>query len=253
MICRCRTYLLSFLLLFVFSAAVHAQAPLPAVGAVSDKAVNYLTWTNQYDGVKNIAIQRSPDSTYNWTVIGYVKNLKKGPEGFIDGHPLPGRNWYRLEIVFASDLSWFSNSVKLFVDSSDLKKQRVLPPNDSLQRYVGKLVKTDTTHMTGVDGSVALTIAIPDINAADAYSYIKSQYVFTDPFTSHVNVQLPDTKDHKYTIQFYDAKNNKVLFIPRVALPSIILDKRNFQRKGIYRFEVMENATKFDAGYITIY
>jgi len=115
------------------------------------------------------------------------------------------------------------------------------------------MVKIDTTHMTGVNGGTALTIAIPDVNSADAYSYIKSQYVFTDPFTSHISVQLPDTKDHKYTIQFYDSKNNKVLFVPRIALPSIVIDKRNFQHKGIYRFEVMEDATKFDGGYITIY
>src|SRR5690606_5969696 len=82
---------------------------------------------------KSIAVQRSQDSVLNFTTIGYIKDLKKGPQAFIDGHPFPGDNWYRLYIIFNSDLTWYSNRFNLVVDSLDIAQKGVIPPNDSLQ------------------------------------------------------------------------------------------------------------------------
>ena len=210
---------------FCLSNFLHSlcQPPLPDLQAVSSKGVNVISWLSTFDGIKSIAVQRSNDSVYNYSTIGYVKDLKKGVQAFIDGHPNPGVNWYRLYIVFSSDLTWFSNRAKLVVDSADIMSKRVLPPNDSLQKMV-------TT--------------------------IRSQYVFTNPFTGHVNVELPDTADRKnvYSLTFFDQKDNQVLEVPKVAEQSIIIDKRNFQRKGIYKFELRkDNVTLIEKGYITIY
>lgn len=212
---------------------------LPDVQALTQKGVNILSWMNQYDGIKSIAVQRSNDSVYNFATIGYVKNLKKGLEGFIDGHPSPGTNWYRLYIVFSSDLTWYSNRTKLFVDSAMLMQQRVLPPNDSLQKMVNTLSLS----------------AAPDANEISAYTYIRSQYVFTNPFTGHVNIELPDSTDKKsiYSLVFFDQKNKQVLEVPKISEHSVILDKRNFQRKGLYKFELKKDKTLLESGYITIY
>src|ERR1043165_1812618 len=91
------------ILLLLFTSRSVAQPLLPDMVGTTQKGVNILSWTSQYDGLKSIAVQRSADSTYNYVSIGYVKNLKKGPQAFIDGHPVPGKNWYRLYIVFNSD------------------------------------------------------------------------------------------------------------------------------------------------------
>ncbi|HRO42188.1 MAG TPA: hypothetical protein PL009_05105 [Flavipsychrobacter sp.] len=209
--------------------------------ATTQKGVNVLSWISQYDGIKSIAVQRSNDSIFNFTTIGYVKNIKKGTQAFIDGHPNPGTNWYRLYIVFSSDLTWFSNRVKLFVDSAQLMKQGVLPPNDSLQKIVTTLTLGDGT--------------IPDPSEINAYTYIRSQYVFTNPFTGHINVELPDSNDKKsaFSLVFFDDKNRQVLEVPKIAEQNVIIDKRNFQRKGIYKFEMKKNQSLLETGYITIY
>jgi len=224
-----------------FSFAAHAQPVLPNVAAMTQKGLNILSWTNQYDGIKSIAVQRSSDSVYNFATIGYVKNLKKGAQGFVDGHPVPGANWYRLYIVFSSDLTWYSNTAKLFVDSAQLMQQRVLPPNDSLQKIVNNLTLNSGT--------------APDPSEINAYTYIRSQYVFTNPFTGHVNVELPDTTDKKssYSLHFFDTKNRQVLEVPKITEHSVIIDKRNFQKKGIYKFEMRKNKDILESGYITIY
>lgn len=234
---------LSFTTVFttVFLATVVAQPALPDMMAVTQNGVNVLSWVSQFEGVKSIAVQRSGDSVYNFSTIGYVKSVKKGSQAFIDGHPNPGANWYRLYIVFSSDLTWYSNRVKLYVDSAQLMKKGVLPPNDSLQKMVSTLTLNEGT--------------VPDPTEINAFTYIRSQYVFTNPFTGHVNVELPDDDDKKsvFSLVFFDSKNNQVLQVPKVAERAVIIDKRNFQRKGIYKFEMRKNQDLLETGYITIY
>lgn len=259
-------------------AKAYAQPELPDMVGITQKGLNILSWTCQYEGVKSISVQRSADSTYNFTTIGYVKNLKKGQQAFIDGHPNPGKNWYRLLIAFNSDLTWYSNRIKLHVDSVELIQQRVVLSNDSLQKMASRVRFNDTsvvmtgngnhtgssspatvtTTSTGKPATAAqakpvLTLTIPEATGVDAYAYIKSQYVFTNPFTGHVNVELKDYKEHNYTLYFYDQKEKRILDIPKINAPAIIIDKRNFQRKGMYRFELMRDKEKLEMGYITIY
>ncbi|RYD57088.1 MAG: hypothetical protein EOP56_09805 [Sphingobacteriales bacterium] len=250
-----------FFILIAFSITASAQPMLPDMAAASEKGINVLSWMSQFDGVKSIAVQRSSDSAHNYTTVGFVKNIKKGRQAFIDGHPLPGNNWYQLYIVFSSDLTWFSNRVKLVVDSNTIANKGVLPPNDSLQKLASK-IKIDTAAGGVVSGNPAdtlqglidkLVIAIPDPGEINAYSYVKSQYVFTNPFTGHVNMELPEVKDYRYSIRFYDDKDKRVMEIPRVAESPIIIDKRNFKKKGLYKFDLIRDNEKMETGYITIY
>lgn len=224
---------------------------------ITQKGINILSWTAQYDGLKSIAVQRSADSFFNYTTIGYVKNLKKGPQGFIDGHPLPGKNWYRLYIVFNSDLTWYSNRFKIMVDSSQLVQKSILPPNDSLQKLVPKVVSAlGGVKLDTATGKPAQKVTVPilgEISETDAFSYIKSQYVFTNPFTGHVNVELPEIRKHVYGLRFFDNDNRQIMEVPRVPDSPVILDKRNFPRKGLYKFELTKDRQKFETGYITIY
>ncbi|PZF73542.1 hypothetical protein DN068_07395 [Taibaiella soli] len=275
---------------------MQAQPLMPDMIGITQGGMNVITWTCQYDGIKSIAMQRSQDSSHNFATIGYVKDLKKGPQAFIDGHPNPGKNWYRLYIVFSSDLTWYSNNLKLMVDSAQLLHQKVLPPNDSLQRYASKVrtsgdftagdVSTTVTTASGMTATMAAApsgtttpagtttgatatnpasptkpkstapvIKVPTIggDAVDPSVYIKSQYVFTNPFTGHVNIEIPEAKKHMYSISFFDQKDRRIFEIPRISEPSIIVDKRNFQKKGLYKFELLKDKEKLETGYITIY
>jgi hypothetical protein len=303
--------LLFFSCLF-FAPATKAQPVLPDMIGATQDGMNVLTWTCQYDGIKSIAVQRSRDSVFNFVTIGYVKDLAKGPQAFIDGHPQPGANWYRLYIVFNSNLTWYSNYLKLEVDSMELLKQKVLPPNDSLQVFASKVKMVEVSADKSTEGaseglsdkpsdtprgkSVGKTkgkanggtlvvgntsekplpppveektpgkrppappakklpvIKIPDISSeADAVAYIKSRYVFTNPFTGHVNIEIPDAPKYQYSIVFFNRDNQPVLEIPRIREPSVVVDKRNFQRKGLYKFELSKDKAKLETGFITIY
>ncbi|MDI9319813.1 MAG: hypothetical protein QM530_04980 [Phycisphaerales bacterium] len=259
------------------SQYAYAQPTLPDLASVQENGVNILAWNCQYDGLKSIVVQRSSDSNFNYITIGYVRNIKKGVQFYLDGHPKAGANWYRVKLVFGSDLSWTSNRIKVMVDSATVAKGRVLPSNDSLQGMAAKFQtksvqitdsSTGKTEKKSVivtstlknnsdtaksNNGLSLTIKIPDIENVNSYSYLKSQYVFTNSFTGHVNIEITDAKTNKYSIEFYDAKNIKILEVPKINETNVILDKRNFQRVGMYKFELYKDKVNIETGYITIY
>lgn len=229
----------------------NAQPLLPDITGTTEKGVNIISWTCQYEGIKSIAVQRSGDSAYNYITTGYVKNLKKGIQAFVDGHPNAGKNWYRLYIVFNSDLTWYSNRINLPVDSSQLlKQQAVLPPNDSLQKILGTNSGNDSLQKLVRKIAIKITTDETEINPL---TYIKSQYIFTNPLTGHVNMELPEVTKHKYSIKFFNQKEKLVLEVPHIMDSPVIIDKRNFQQKGLYKFILKKDNSQLETGYISIY
>lgn len=228
---------LAILLLAGLSYTGYAQPTLPEIATITQGGINVISWTNPYEsGLKSIAVQRSADSNYNFTTVGYVSNLKKGVQSFVDAHPMPGKNWYRLMILFTSDMEWKSNVGKIIVDSAAIANRKPLPPSDSLQKLIAQ---------TG--GQAAA------VNSINTVSYPKSQYVFTNPFTGNVNIEIQDAFKENYHLVFYDQQDREVLTVPRINDKIVILDKRNFQTTGLFKFKLFKNKEEFDKGYITIY
>ncbi len=273
-----KTFLFFCTLFFLVHSKAFAQPTLPDLAAVSQNGMNILTWECQYAGVKTIIVERSSDSIFNFVTIGYVKDLPKGVQYFIDGHAKPGTNWYRLKIIFGSDLNWTSNRLKIVMDSAQIAQARVLPGNDSLQYMVAKFktrtlnfpdsaltnssVKTYsgrtrfvTSGKSNTDSASkkGISLEIPDIEQVNAYTYIRSHYVFTNPFTGHINIEVPDVLSHKYSLKFFNSTNQAIIEIEHLSAPKIILDKRNFQKTGMYRFELFKDKEKLETGYVTVY
>lgn len=225
-----------FLLLLNFTNTTFAQPDLPNIGVITQGGLNIISWKNPYKGgLKSMAVERSNDSVHNFTAIGYVKNLNDAVQSFVDVHPMVGKNWYRLHIVFTSDVDWMSNEQFIGVDSAAIANRKPLPPSDSLQKIIN------------ATGGVAT------VSELKAVEMPKSQYVFANPFTGNVNIEIQDAIEGNYQLIFYDANDKEVLKIPRINDKTVILDKRNFQNTGLYKFRLLKNKEEFDKGYVTIY
>ena len=100
-----------------------------------------------------------------------------------------------------------------------------------------------------------ITIAFNDEPLADNVSNtVKSRYVSVNPANGHVVLSLPDdVGTHHYSLKFYDKDNHAVIEIPKINTSNIILDKRNFQKKGTYKFVIRKDILELEHGYITIY
>jgi hypothetical protein len=227
---------IAFLLLLNLTTKTFAQPTLPDIAVITQGGINILSFTNPYEsGIKSIAVERSNDSVLNFTNIGYVASVKKGAASFVDAHPMVGKNWYRLQIVFSSGMEWISNLGSIEVDSSAIANRKPLPPSDSLQKLI------NATGNTAVINEIK-TVELP-----------KSQYVFTNPFTGNINIEIQDALKETYQLFFYDQNDKEVLRIQRINDKIVILDKRNFQTTGIFKFKLLKNKEDFDKGYVTIY
>ena len=206
------------------------------MNVVTDKAQNKLSWTNQYDGVKSIAIQRSNDSVKNFVTIGILNNPKKGPNSFTDERPMIGRNNYRLFILFSGDVEWYSNLYKVNLDSA------------TVARSLQEAIKTGSTNAIAAGSGTTASS-----NQATDFYYTPSSQIYTNPYTGHININLKDCQSKKYSIRFYDPKKNEVLRVSRVTKPLLVLDRNNFQSPGTYHFQLFDGTTVTETGYITIY
>ncbi len=300
------------LLLFFLSCgfAALAQPSLPDFAGSVDKGVIVLSWNCQYRGVKSIAILRSADGSSNYAVIGYVANLEKGLQVFVDGHPLPGKNCYKLGISFNSGLKWSSNSNCFVADKNTSSLSSGLPPNDSIQnllvtqdvphnkrpagaapswekssslaieddadstdepietaqRYatskpaippkVSVSYRGDTVHPAQNDiqaqqgKKIVLSFEDPDDNSSQL---VKSRFISADAVTGHIIMTLPDdVATHHYSIKFFDDKNAMITEVPKINAAKIIIDKRNFQRRGTYKFKLHRDGIELETGYVYI-
>jgi hypothetical protein len=224
-----------FLLLVFIDLTCFAQAPqLPAMNIITEKAMNVLTWTNQYDGVKSIAVQRSVDSIRNFITIGFIDAPKKGIMTYTDEHPMPGRNHYRLSVGFAGDVEWNTNVYKVILDSAIIAKS------------VLGAIETGTTNSknnTNLNNTTTTT---------DFY-YTPSSRIYTNPYTGHINISLDDAMKKKYAVRFYDPEEKEVLRIARISKTVLILDKNNFNARGTYHFKLFDGTSLVETGYVTIY
>lgn len=424
-----------FLLATLISAA---QPTLPDLTGSNENGLALLSWTCQYDGVKSISVLRSADSNFNYSTIGYVKKLYKGVQGYIDGHPYAGKNFYKLSIVFNSGLTWTSNHYGVDIDEASIKNRRNLPSNEALQkllvtdiaekatkddkvkkktvaqadrdRYMEVLkkepeavadkevrpkfkLKNDETaidplletmpessrkkmsitysndneevnagqyikeeHKTAeaprkkvsitfddkedistfietmpkepgrkitlsynqesgdlnpesyidekknaapkkkitltfkneeevqayvetlpkaaknkitmsynIDSIIGNATPEPpkvklsirftdDLSSTNASNSIKSKFVTTDPVSGNVIIGLPDDiATHHYSIKFFDKDNRMVIEVPKLNMGQIVMDRRNFQKKGQYKFTIRKDVLELESGYISIY
>ncbi len=226
------------------SATLYAQPQLPSVNIQTKNGINVLSWTNPYtSNVASVTVQRSADSNYNFTTIGVVKDIATAVQSYADLRPLAGTNWYKVVVTFKSDIDWKSNVYKAVVDSADIAKRGAILSNDSIQTIVNKVVEES--------GNVDFEKINTNLKTV---TYPTSQYIYTNPFTGNISIELPDVRKHNYSVVFMDLNGKEMMKIPRVREVEIILDKRNFQNSGTYRFVVFDNSTEeIEKGYITIY
>ena len=285
---------LHIVLLFLLHAAaggrVAAQPQLPNVAGASEKGIVLLSWVCQYEHVKTIAVRRSREAGYNYKIIGYVKNVAKGRQAFADGHPDPGRNYYKLNIVFNSGLEWSSNYCEVNVDTGVLEARTIaVPSNDTLQKYLditGAAVRPlvgfghDTAEEPPanevsvsfdtkgvVPGELEdeledeleaeirrsrIRLVLPKEEVKEP-TFIRSRYVSVLTASGHVEVKLPGGHEgHLFSLKFYNHAGRVRVDIPSLSEPVVIIDKRNFQKRGTYRFVLKRDGAEYESGYIYV-
>src|SRR3954462_5797069 len=103
--------LFSFLLFLLALPALHAQDTLPTF-SLRNVGGNRIVigWTNNYDSIRQISIQRSFDSLKNFRTILTVPDPSIPQNEYVDTKATPERMFYRLYILLDKGNYLFSES-----------------------------------------------------------------------------------------------------------------------------------------------
>ena len=196
-----------FLSLLTLSLHSFSQDTLPKISVTNISDHILVSWTNPYVTLTTINIQRSFDSTRNFTTIGSVLDVANRRNGFIDAKPITTTMYYRVFLSFEGGTYLFTKSSKPVKDTS-----RVVPDIRDFQQ------------------SVVNTWFVP------------SKLIYTGR-DNNVIIALPDAPRKKYVVKFYEENGNFLFELNKITEPYLTLDKVNFMHAGIFDFEIYENGT----------
>lgn len=193
-----------FLAFFVLQK-VFAQDTLPKLSVSNVSGHILVSWTNPFVTLTNINIQRSFDSTKNFSTIGSVLDVKNKRNGFIDAKPLSPKMFYRIFLTFEGGTYMFTKSTRPVTDTT-----RALQDIKEFQQ------------------SVVNTWFVP------------SKLVYTGK-DNNIIIALPEAYKKKYIVKFYEENGGFVFELNKISEPYLTLEKVNFLHAGIFNFEVYEN------------
>ena len=209
-------------LIFIFSLLMASgQQTLPgfSVNDVGGKII--VSWKNEYQiKATTVSIQRSYDSTKNFTSIGSVLNPESKENGFADTDPPYNRMYYRLFVAFEGGAYILTGSQRPTKDLSTLQDT------------------SETVYPWQVNPFSDETINVPPENPN---TYPSSRmYSFRE---SSIVIDLPDAALRKYRIVVYDESNKQIFELTNLKEAMLILDKVNFPHSGWYHFEIFDGGT----------
>lgn len=126
-----------FSLIYLFSGSSLAQDTLPKF-TVATRGTNkiFISWTNTFEAVSQISIQRSSDSTKNFKTILTVPDPRVRQNGFVDSKSQTPFQFYRLFIVMEGGKYLFSKSSRPFWDTARVAQKTALPVNGNGNKRV---------------------------------------------------------------------------------------------------------------------
>ncbi|WP_119078979.1 hypothetical protein [Chitinophaga alhagiae] len=187
---------------------------LPDFQALIKPGKIQLDWISGFPNAVQIGVQRSLDSVLNFTTIGYASYPKESRNAYLDNKPLPGKNYYRLFILFNDNRYMYSKTV-LAVPDSTIAANALLGAGD---------VSTATQGATGTQTTVP---------------WKPSTYIYTTA-DGNVNIRLPQAPQKKYSIKFFEPEGTFLFEVEQVTEPFLILEKATFMHAGWFNFEIYE-------------
>lgn len=143
------SYCVIVLLIVSGGDRAHAQALLPHITVQYKNGKNYLSWRSGYSGIKQIGVQRSQDSLFNYATIGHVSQPDKKVNQFVDSRPRPGQNYYRLFILLTNNSYFFSIPANQSLEAATLQGATTSPQAFSPSVFV----------YTNPEGNVNISLA----------------------------------------------------------------------------------------------
>ncbi len=236
---------------FAFASTALAQDTLPRVSVKNIGNQIIVSWKNNYGAIiSNINIQRSRDSLKNFTTIGTVLNPLNKENGFVDRKPNNLNMYYRVFVAFEGGTYLFSLSHHPVLDTTHTVTKVAAEQLIATEPTMEELIQTDpaNTAPVSVAEEKALVaeslenflpkIKIPKIVVP--IGFVPSKFIYTNKENNLV-ISLPDAETQKFSVKFFDDKDNQVLEIKKITESFLLMEKVNFMHTGWFYYSLYDD------------
>jgi hypothetical protein len=228
--------LLCCALLMSLTEELHAQDTLPSFSAIIRSGKVIISWTNPYDSIVQISIQRSPDSLRGYKTIITIPDPKTTVNGYLDRSAPDTAQFYRMYVQLQRGHYFQTKPKRPFRDTTRTFKFELARNERSGIRYITGLPAEDTGK---------LQMQLP------TNLFKPSVFVYTNP-EGNVEMAFPDIEKQTYRIQFLLPDGGPFFQVKNVKEQRLVLDRSNFLRSGWFEFEVYENEKLREKGKLFI-
>jgi hypothetical protein len=258
-------------LLILVAKSIFSQDTLPRFTLAERGNKVTISWTNPFQSLVQLNVQRSFDSLRNFSTVFSPTSPELPQNGYTDVKPATNRYYYRIFYVLQGGSYFFSKSRRANGSNSDGaaasetkdvarlrdltngaftsivpgdKRNVTIKIKDAFYRRLSInsfrnfrdsiLMQTRDTLYPINDTSVGLS------QYAMVQAYRSSPYVFVNK-DGYINVSLPSVKEKKYHLKFFEEDGTSLFEIPAVKESPLMLDKANFVHSGWFIFELYED------------
>ena len=254
--------------------AATGQETLPEFTAAIRSGRPVISWTNPFDKVVQISVQRSQDSLFGFRTIVTMPDPSLAVNGFMDVSAPDTRQYSRIYVQFPYG-RFFQTSVKrpseqsLPVAPDASATNQVIPqpveerpamsglpsigrsspeipkPEDPkdyeniMKRSKGVYVKKlPWRHLQPGDPMPPETAELKVVLPANLFT--PSPFLFTNK-DGNVVVAMPQRSGGRFSVHFFLPEGMPLFHFDMSKEPILILDKVNFQRSGWFDFEIRQD------------
>lgn len=256
--------ILIFILLAAAFNPASAQLVLPGITVKEFNGKIIVSWRNEYSiPVSTINIQRSYDSSKNFTTIGSVLNPQNLENGFADDKPPYNKMYYRVFVSFEGGNYLFSNSSKpekIIPDENQAAESGIdrikypwqadpapanptilAPPEEKSLKGIKLKVDqlADQNKKIPVNKESIIIKNIPEIIIYPSLRIYSSK-------DNNIVIHLPEAGLKRYIVKFYDENDNFLFELTKIKEEYLIVEKVNFVHAGWFHFEIFENGKSLE-------
>lgn len=253
-----------YFVLISYGYTLRGQDTLPRFTVANRNGKVILSWVNNFPIIKQLSIQRSPDSLKGFKTILTLPDPSSVTNGFLDNNAPDVSSYYKLYILLDNGAYIFSKAQK---------PQKYIPPAAATENAkktgkkeagstgasVAKSAGSDTAGETNDTAEESPVKAYPlqsatpasgkkrsdglkasDLNMARPQTYTPSGFVFTNP-DGDITIVLPPGTLGNFKIRFYEENGTSLFEINTIKEHIFTLDKSNFLHAGWFSFELFEN------------
>jgi hypothetical protein len=202
-----------------FAVRSFGQDALPNILVKNYNGKIIISWKNTYTNhINHINIQRSNDSLRNFNTIANVLDPMNEENGVVDPKPTNKNMFYRVFVAFEGGTYVYSKSQRPVIDT----------------------FKSNPTTANTIAANITDTTNTNEYRAPAPAPYVYGKFIYTGK-DNNVIINLPEATTHKYSIKFFDDKDDPVFEVRSVPEPYLILDKVNFIHSGWFNYTLFDN------------